>query len=125
MKTKLIVWTMVVAMRCGILAQTASQPKAVPSLPAGEAKTNVVFLFRMLRVADAGSLPEFIRGIISALGKAPGGRTDHGHDRGVVLVDGAAGETVLWADLLPRWLRLKWRILHSGTCPGLTGRSWA
>ncbi len=42
MRTKLIVWSMVMAMGCGVLAQTASQPKAVPSVSAGEAKTNGV-----------------------------------------------------------------------------------
>ena len=42
MKPKLIVWSMVMALGCGAWAQTASQPKAVPSVPAGEAKTNVV-----------------------------------------------------------------------------------
>lgn len=42
MKTKLIVWSMVAAMGCGAWAQTASQPKAVTSVPAGEAKTSVV-----------------------------------------------------------------------------------
>ncbi len=42
MKTKLIVSLMIVAMGCGVLAQTTSQPKPVPSVPAANAKTNGV-----------------------------------------------------------------------------------
>ncbi len=42
MKTTLIVWSMVVVIGFGALAQTASQPKAAPSAPVGDTKTNGV-----------------------------------------------------------------------------------